>query len=147
MYIISENIYDSIIGKDIKIKELNSLNRLNLIESINEKFIDNNKKGGWIWEKFYEYESMYDNKSWSYIKDFVLDKECILFFNQDEEKKMFLIQNGDDLNYILSETYGFEFYVTDKKCSFLICFNHHDILYGCGDANRWVKEIKYRLLN
>lgn len=145
MYKISNNIYDSIKGKNIKIEELEYPNKLKLMDSIKKKFIDNNKKGSWFWEKFYEYESIYDNKSWSYIKDFVLDKECILFFNQDEESKMFLIQNGYDLNYILSETYGFEFYVTDRICSFLICFNHHDILYGCGEAYRWIKEIKYRL--
>lgn len=44
------------------------------------------------------------------------------------EKEMFLIQSGTDLDYILSETYGFEFYITNKQCSYLLCFNHHNIL-------------------
>lgn len=54
---------------------------------------------------------------------------------------MFLIRTGEDLNYLLSETYGFEFYITDKECSYLLCFNHHDILYGCGRAeDGWNEE-------
>lgn len=55
---------------------------------------------------------------------------------------MFLIRSGEDLNYLLSETYGFEFYITDKECSYLLCFNHHDILYGCGRAEGWIDGMR-----
>ena len=61
---------------------------------------------------------------------------------QKEEEEMILIQSGEDLNYILSETYGFEFYITDKQCSYLLCFSDHDILYGCGTAKEWIERIK-----
>ena len=71
----------------------------------------------------------------------MVKSKCVLFFNKSDEKSMFLINSGNDLDFILSETYGFEFYVTDLDCSYLLCFNHHDILYGCGAAYDWVKHI------
>lgn len=40
---------------------------------------------------------------------------------------------------MLSETWGFEFYVTNEQASFLFCFSHHDILYACGDVKIWLK--------
>jgi len=46
-------------------------------------------------------------------------------------KKSFLFKNGDDLVAVLGETYGFEFYVTNKEKSYLLVFNHnHSIIYG-----------------
>lgn len=53
---------------------------------------------------------------------------------------MFLIHSGSDLNFVLEETYGFEFYITDKKCTYLLAYNHHDILYGCGSAIDWMEK-------
>ncbi|MCR4801871.1 MAG: hypothetical protein K5895_02540 [Lachnospiraceae bacterium] len=96
----------------------------------------------WLWEKLVNYEALSDSEGWSYIQNYVSDESCIMFFNQFDEKKMFIIANGKDLQYILSETSGFEFYITDIKCSYLICFNHHDILYGCGDAMKWIRNLK-----
>ena len=55
---------------------------------------------------------------------------------------MFKIKNGNDLYYLLSETSGFEFYITDFNYSYLICFNHHDILYGCGRAKEWIAGLR-----
>ena len=42
---------------------------------------------------------------------------------------------------MLEETYGYEFYVTDEECTYLICFNHHDILYTCGRAIKWLEVL------
>ncbi len=54
---------------------------------------------------------------------------------------MFIISSGDDLNYILSETCGYEFYITNFICSYLICYNHHDVLIGCGQAEKWIEKL------
>ena len=70
------------------------------------------------------------------------DGVSLFGFCSPEEKEMFLVQSGEDLNYILSETYGFEFYITDKQYSYLLCFNHHNILYGCGVAEEWINTIR-----
>ena len=34
-----------------------------------------------------------------------------------------------------------EFYITDRDQSYVICFNHHDVLYGCGAAKEWVEKL------
>ena len=138
MYTISNEILNS----QIEVQELD----LETIEKIKrliwEKYLDENKKSIWIWERLKEYESLADNNGWAYIKEFVSDNSCIMFFNQDDGRKMFAISNGSDLHSILSETTGFEFYITDSDGSYLICFNHHDILFGCGNAIGWIQSLK-----
>lgn len=46
----------------------------------------------------------------------------IMFFNKSDDKNAFLIPN--------------------QNHSYLLCFNHHDILYGSGEAKKWVSEIE-----
>lgn len=142
MFKISTHIYDELKDSKVVLKKMEMDRRNKILDLVLKKYIDFNARGIWLWEKFIHYEALNDNMAWSYIKDFVKNNECIMFFNQEEEKEMFLIQSGDDLNYILSETYGFEFYITDKQCSYLLCFSHHNILYGCGIAEDWIKYMK-----
>ena len=142
MFKISNHINNELKGSKIIIKKIESKDRKEILDLILKKYIDINKKGVWLWEKFVHYEAVNDDMGWSYIKDFVKDNECIMFFNQEQEQEMFLIQSGEDLNYILSVTFGFEFYITNKQCSYLLCFNHHNILYGCGIAEKWMIKLK-----
>lgn len=66
----------------------------------------------------------------------------IMFFNKSDDKNAFLIPNGMELYKILEDSFGFEFYITNQNHSYLLCFNHHDILYGSGEAKKWVSEIE-----
>ena len=66
----------------------------------------------------------------------------IMFFNKSDDKNAFLIPNGTELYKILEDSFGFEFYITNQNHSYLLCFNHHDILYGSGEAKKWVLEIE-----
>lgn len=142
MFKISTHICNELKDSKVIVKKLEMNERREILDSILKKYININQKGIWLWEKFIHYEALNDDMAWSYIKDFVKDNECIMFFNQEEEKEMFLIQSGDDLNYVLSETYGFEFYITNKQCSYLLCFSHHNILYGCGIAEKWIHKLR-----
>ncbi len=83
-----------------------------------------------------------NSNAWSLIKDYVKENKCIMFFNKSDDRNGFLISNGAELQKILEESFGFEFYITDENLSYLICFNHHDILYGLGKAKDWIKEVK-----
>lgn len=141
MFKIGTHICDELKNSPIKIKKLGLNEQKEVLDSVLKKYTDINKKGAWIWEKFIHYKALNDEMAWSYIKDFLKHNECVMFFNQAEEKEMFFIQSGEDLNYILSKTYGFEFYITDKQYSYLLCFNHHNILYGCGAAEEWINRI------
>lgn len=144
MYKISEDIY-SVVNDNLKIKEVSEENCRQILEKITNSFLSTEKTSIWLWENLLAYEALSDSNGWSYIKDFVRDNCCIMFFNQDEEKKMFEISNGKDLQCILSETSGFEFYIIDKNCSYLICFNHHDALLACGNAAEWIKRLNVNL--
>ena len=141
MYRISKDIIESVNGK-VKIKEVSKDKCIRILKQINELYVDKKKKGIYLWERLNNFESLSDSKGWACIQNYVLNDGCIMLFNQDEENKMFEISNGKDLQIILSETCGFEFYITDNQCSYLICFNHHDILYGCGEAINWINSLK-----
>ena len=100
------------------------------------------KNTSFIWESFKDYAYYQNSNAWSLIKDYVKENKCIMFFNKSDDRNGFLISNGFELQKIIEESFGFEFYITDENLSYLICFNHHDILYGLGKAIDWVKEVK-----
>ena len=97
-----------------------------------------------IWESFKDYTYYQNSNAWALIYDYIKDNEWIMFFNKFDDRNGFLISNGAELQKILEESFGFEFYITDRNLSYLICFNHHDILYGLGKAKDWVKEVEYQ---
>ena len=142
MFKISNHICNELKDSKIIIRKLQLSQRREILDSVFKKYINISERGVCLWEKFIQYEALSDGMAWSYIRYFVKDNECIMFFNQTEEEEMILIQSGEDLNYILSETYGFEFYITDKQCSYLLCFSDHAILYGYGTAKEWIERIK-----
>lgn len=94
-----------------------------------------------MWEGFKDCVNYQNSNAWSLICDYVKDNECIMFFNESDDKNAFLIPNGGELQKILEDSFGFEFYITNKSYSYLICFNHHDILYGSGEAKEWVRRL------
>ena len=142
MFKISTHICEELKDSKVVLRKLDVDKRNKIFDVVLKKYIDSNKKGSLLWEKFIHCEALNNDVEWSYIKDFVKNNECIMFFNQEDDKEMLLIQSGDDLHYILSETFGFEFYITDIQCSYLLCYSHHNILYGCGKAGEWLKNIE-----
>ena len=142
MFKISAHICNELKNSNLILNKLEEKERENILCLVLKKYIDSSFESEWLWEKFIRYEFLNDNMAWSYMKKYIKDNECILFFNQSEEKEMFLVKSGDDLNHILSETYGYEFYVTNRACTYLLCFNHHDTLFGCGNAEKWIKDMK-----
>lgn len=100
------------------------------------------KNTTFIWECFKDYVSYQNSNAWSLICNYVKDNECIMFFNKSDDKNAFLIPNGTELYKVLEDSFGFEFYITNQNHSYLLCFNHHDMLYGSGEAKKWVSEIE-----
>lgn len=141
MFKISSHIYKAIENSGISLEELTESEKITIINDIKGKYVDKEKRGNFIWEKLSRYNCISDKEGWKYIKDFIGENKCIIFFNHEDDKKMFIISSGDDLNYILSETCGYEFYITNFICSYLICYNHHDVLIGCGQAEKWIEKL------
>lgn len=127
---------------NINIQKIEPVLFASIISSIKKKYIKHNTKGMWLWERYINEESVCNKEGWRFIKEFVQETECILFFNDCDDNDAFIIGNGEELNAILSETSGFEFYVTNLETQYLISFNHHDCLSGCGTAKEWVSKMK-----
>lgn len=139
MYKISEEIIEEAYKNNIKLKLIDENEYKDIQIKIKDKFLDcESYPSSFLWEYLKNYKSINDVNGWSYIEDFVKNNECIMFFNLSDDKKAFYIENGEQLNKILEETSGYEFYVTNELVEYLICFTHHDSLVGCGAASEWV---------
>lgn len=137
---ISEHIYKCMKKYQLDYSELDTFERDKICQKVYLRYIDFNKRGRCLWEKLIDFEVVQDPAAWRIIKEFVKKDNCLVFFDEEDDKKMLEFHTGEDLNFMLSETWGFEFYVTNEQASFLFCFNHHDILYACGTAGIWLKR-------
>lgn len=117
-------------------------------DSIKQKIFLNHKikiqdTSNFIWQDFPDYINIYGEYAWMHIPK-ILDenKLYILFFNQIECKKAYGFYDANNLCKLLGETYDFEFYITDLDGSFILCFNHEEILCGCGNITNKMKEYR-----
>lgn len=113
----------------------------NVKKSINQKYLNKNKST-FLWESFVDFSIVNDKEGWIKIADFVENKKCLMFFADCEDRAIIEINGGKDLYKLFSEMYGFEFYITNSTTDYLVCFNHHDCLMGCGTAKKWVNKLQ-----
>lgn len=123
---------------DLGIRILPAADRDQLRERIGARY---SRRRNWMWEDLPDRSSVQDVDGWQRISRFVGSRTCILLFDVDEEVEMFEVPSGEALESLLANTFHFEFYVTDLDASYLICFNHHDMLIGCGTARPWVERL------
>lgn len=93
---------------------------------------------GRVWERADGSTSVQSVDGWMWIGPFVGARPCILLFDTDEEPEMIHIPSGPALDALLRDSCFFEFYVTDEEATYLICFNHHDVLVCWGSARAWL---------
>ena len=101
--------------------------------------IDN---GSFIWENLRKSVVVSDTNVWAKLANYVKQNSCIMFFDENDEA--ISIKNGDELYTLIYEMYGFEFYITNNMTDYLLCFNHHDCIIGCGEASEWLENLKKR---
>ena len=65
-----------------------------------------------------------------------------LFVRDAQGLCAFRFDNGPDLIAAIGSCSGFVFYVLDDANRFLLSFNDHDVLIGCGVAAEWVRELR-----
>ena len=111
-----------------------------LISAIKHKYVDGRRHGCFLWERLMDFAAVTDERGWSYLKDFIGDRACVLLLDPSETGGA-VLPNGEALDRVLGDCYGFEIYVTDWETDYLLCVNHHDGLMGCGKAKTWVEEI------
>jgi hypothetical protein len=60
---------------------------------------------------------------------FLMSYPVYLLFEQHQDDSVYKCQNATDVQLLLSETSGFEFYLVDQRCKQIACFNFYDTLF------------------
>ncbi|MDB5356481.1 MAG: hypothetical protein JWN24_2934 [Phycisphaerales bacterium] len=97
---------------------------------------------GFLWEHLIGAEGIQDSAGWLRLKSLNVTAPVILFFNPEDDPAGFEFKSLPDVPAVLGECFGFEFYLTDREKSFVISFNHHDMLIGAGKAAEWIRQMK-----
>lgn len=120
--------------------ELSEFESKLIIDQIVNKYAQEKTK--FLWESFIDELGIYDKNAWQWIRKIIGNNEAIMFFNPEDEMSAFKFLNGNDIEKILGETFGFEFYLTNTTIDYVVCFNHHDVLIACGKAKEWIEKNK-----
>lgn len=141
MWDIKKQILDASISLNIQVKEIDNSTKAKILMNVGEKYLINEMKFP-LWERLNDAKSKSDDKAWQWVEDFIGEESTILFFNPSDEKNAYLLNSGNDIVSILGEMYNVEFYLTNEEASYLLCFNHHDVLLALGEAKEWLQEYK-----
>ena len=128
------------LNNDICIKDLSDKQAKAIKNDIFKKYI-HSQLGTFLWDQFKDAAVIADSNGWEKLCSFVGGNSCLMFFDNIEDKSVILISNGKELYKLLDEMFGFEFYITNFETDYLLCFNHHDCLLGCGTAKKWIESL------
>lgn len=95
---------------------------------------------GFFWETAKPRLSISVVDGWRWFKEYIGDRDCILYFLRSHGEKMLIFSNGTDLETVLVESYATEFYLTDHDATFVLCSTHEDELVAVGDAISWLRD-------
>ncbi len=109
---------------------------------LSNNFCDKQKNTSFLWENLNNSFSIKNANVWKWI-DKILDKETIImFFDLENESYAFKFNSARDVVDILSESFGFEFYLTNEESDYILCFNHHNFIIGVGSVVENLKKFK-----
>lgn len=98
---------------------------------------------GLLWERLHESQGLHDPNAWRRLPDFVR-APSLLLVHHSQGRCGYRFEIPADLPLVLADCPSFEFYVTDGQGEYLLAFNHHDVLVGCGHAAAWVSSLVRR---
>jgi len=110
-----------------------------LYDQVTKHFVKECKYQYPMWDNLQDWIGVDYRFSWEWFSDLLKSREVILFFEPDDDWRMFTFKDGSIIPQILNNCYGFVFYVTDIRCSFLLSYNDHDNLLACGLAKNWLR--------
>ena len=109
-----------------------------VMKKIEEKFLkDQYNKWVWWWDGHFK-GPVYASGLFS-VPFVILDKliplqESVWFIAEGRKNKLWLFEgNIKSIQLVLAEIYAFEYYIVSKKYEWLLCENHHDVLFGVGE--------------
>jgi hypothetical protein len=109
-----------------------------IYDSITTKYSNEKLSYNALWERLNHSVSSKDRFGWKTIVSLVGNSDCILLILT--EQFGLRVPNGQVLSIILGDTWGYVFYVTNTNADYLMCFNDHDFVIGCGEAERWIMD-------
>lgn len=112
--------------------------RARILNSLYSKYCKNNQYTYPLWEHLRIYTGVSFPFAWSWFDTILANKEVLLFFELQDDERMFQVENGSDIPKILEESYRFNFYVSNKETSFLLAYNDHENLIATGEAIDWL---------
>lgn len=84
----------------------------------------------WLWESFKEpYTSFQPENSISELRSLLKTTEKYFFIASDEDGKYWVMEGtGNSIVCLVSNGFCFEYYITNKSISWLLCENHHGVM-------------------
>lgn len=96
---------------------------------------------GPLWQRVLESEGVHDANAWKRMAAFV-HEPTTLFVRDGQGLCAFRFERAVDIVAVINSCPGFEFYVADDRNRFMLAFNDHDVLIGCGAAAEWIRELR-----
>ena len=100
----------------------------------------------WWWERFTLPTAAHrypDGKGFRRIWALVPDaRERVWFVAEDDQLPYFPVYDATPavVQQIIGECYGFEYYLIAKDLSWLLCENHHDMVFAVGSVRQRLDE-------
>jgi hypothetical protein len=91
----------------------------------------------WWWEYFPSSTAVHfsDGDGWRHLIEFVPDAdERVWFVAEDHAPPGYSVWEASvrDIQAVIGECYGFEFHVVQQQFRWLVCENHHDVVFAVG---------------
>jgi hypothetical protein len=127
-------------NKELSAKELPIDESLKVIGDVLEKFTKQRTYRYPLWEHLDDWIGVDFKFSWEWFSYILEGKQIVLLFEPDDDERGIIFENGRHLVDVLNHCYRFTFYVTDRKNSFLFCYNDHDNLIAAGEGKEWLSN-------
>lgn len=104
-----------------------------IMDKLANNFLSHGKKSLdriWLWDSIREPYTSYQPKDGvEEMSSFLSETDSYWFIASDEDGKYWVLRGtGKSIVSALSETRYFEYYITNKEITWLICENHHGVI-------------------
>jgi len=129
-----------------RFKQLSAKDAEQVYDAALHHFVVGEKNPRWWWEYFARGASVQfvDGQGWQRILQIVPDAEEKVWFIAEDSVSPYSIWDASvrDIHAVIAECPLFEFYIIQKQFDWLLCENHHDVLFAVGDqVEKKLKEL------
>jgi hypothetical protein len=121
-----------------EIRELHNTEGGEVLAAVLSKFVASGDRRWW-WEDFREIgtsRSFQKSDGWRFLPRIAPDpKELVWFIAEDDQLPQYPVfeTTPETASALVGECYGFEYYLVAKNLRWLICENHHNVVYAVGE--------------